>query len=482
MSSMSLMAETTKPVDSKGHKPHTRLQQKCLDLQKKLPPLTDAQLRWGRKQWRPTGFYVKRGRGGRDSFFWCEECGQMDRADQSSLSVAVLREHTCSRCGKKLDIKPWYSDNKHIETNRQFCTITTCDDMQVVRVFNIHRYNQWGWDTIEHVQEVYTVWFDPKTGKETIVSRPYTRFYNHFRWRTLEPMKIARHNGGCSGQYVYDDLYDLDGQYIYPRTKVLPVLKRNGWTDKMTRMKASPIVLWRRLLTDPATETLAKTGQLRVLDHALIRGDRMADSTQWLPEVKVCNRHKYIIQDASMWFDLLDSLRELGLDTHSPKYICPDDLMAMHDAMQRRIDNKHIRDEIAKLNSQAKDWEGYYREKKGRYLGITFNDGNIFVHVIQSVAEMCEEGTRMHHCVYRMGYYKRPESLILSARDRGGNRLETVEVNLNTFSVVQSRGLQNHPTLAHADIIRLVEQNMNLIKRAKSNKIKAVSANAYASL
>ena len=88
----------------------------------------------------------------------------------------------------------------------------------------------------------------------------------------------------------------------------------------------------------------------------------------------------------------------------------------------------------------------------------------------------------MHHCVYRMGYYKRPESLILSARDRGGNRLETVEVNLNTFSVVQSRGLQNHPTLAHADIIRLVEQNMNLIKRAKSNKIKAVSANAYASL
>ena len=57
-----------------------------------------------------------------------------------------------------------------------------------------------------------------------------------------------------------------------------------------------------------------------------------------------------------------------------------------------------------------------------------------------------------------------------------------MEVNLDTFSVVQSRGLQNHPTQAHADIVRLVEQNMNLIKRAKSNKIKAVSANAYASL
>jgi hypothetical protein len=90
---------------------------------------------------------------------------------------------------------------------------------------------------------------------------------------------------------------------------------------------------------------------------------------------------------------------------------------------------------------------------------------------VGSVAEMLEEGAKMHHCVYKMGYYKKPESLILSARDRGGNRLETVEVNLKRFQVVQSRGLQNNPTSAHGDIVALVEKNMNLIRTAATRHI-----------
>ena len=233
-------------------------------------------------------------------------------------------------------------------------------------------------------------------------------------------------------------------------------------------MNASIVELWKALLSDPAIEGLAKNLQYDIIDYWFKTGDARRDKSSWLPLVKICNRHRYTISDASLWFDLVESLQELGLDTHSPKYICPADLKAAHDLMQRRVENRHIREEIKKLNSKAKDWEQFYQEKKGRYLGIEFNDGNIFCHVIRSVAEMVEEGEKMHHCVYRMGYYKKPESLILSARDRGGNRLETVEVNLDTFSVMQSRGLQNHPTQAHADIIRLVEQNMNIIKRAKA--------------
>ena len=217
-----------------------------------------------------------------------------------------------------------------------------------------------------------------------------------------------------------------------------------------------------------AIEGLAKNGQYSVIDYWLSIGNENKDKSRWLPQVRICNRRKYIIKDASLWFDNLKALRKLGMDDHSPKYLCPDDLHAMHDWLQRKVEKYNIREELKKLNSKGRDWEQYYQEKKGRYLGIEFNDGNIFCHVISSVAEMVEEGEKMHHCVYRMGYYKKPESLILSARDRGGNRLETVEVNLDTFSVMQSRGLQNHPTQAHADIIRLVEQNMNIIRRAKA--------------
>jgi hypothetical protein len=143
----------------------------------------------------------------------------------------------------------------------------------------------------------------------------------------------------------------------------------------------------------------------------------------------------------------------------------------MHDWLQRKSDAKKMKEELKKLNSEAKDWEQYYKEQKGKYFPIVFDNGKIFCHVMKSVAEMCEEGTRMHHCVYRMGYYKKRESLILSARDRQGNRLETVEVNLDSFKVVQSRGLQNSCTSAHDEIISLVNENMNLIRRAGKRQI-----------
>lgn len=90
----------------------------------------------------------------------------------------------------------------------------------------------------------------------------------------------------------------------------------------------------------------------------------------------------------------------------------------------------------------------------------------MFVKVIQSVAEMEEEGDKMHHCVFTMDYYKKPYSLILSARSvRDGARIETVEVSLRSFKVVQSHGLQNSYTPYHDEIIKLVEKNMNIIKK-----------------
>lgn len=471
MSCAAMMYDTNlRSQEMKGCKPHTRLQQRCLDLQQTLPPLTEAQYHWARSKMEPLGYFVERGRGGRDSVFWCQECGQMDKADISSLSVAVTdHKHTCSRCGRRLELTVWNGRDKHVEHNFHFVVVTTCDGMQVARVFNIHQYNSMGSDTVEHVREVFSVWIEPKTGKETIVSRPYTRSPYHFRWHTFNPMKIGRHNGGGTGYYYYNDTYDLSGMYVYPHMRVLPILRRNGFTPGMaSRMKASIVELWKALLSDPAIEGLAKNLQYDIIDYWFQTGDYRRDKSQWLPLLKICNRRKYVIKDASLWFDLVESLRELGLDTRSPKYICPDDLKAAHDLMQRRVEKRHVREEIKRLNSKARDWEAFYAEKKGRYFGITFDNGDIFCHVISSVAEMVEEGETMHHCVYQRGYYKKPESLILSARDRGGNRLETVEVNLDTFSVVQSRGLQNHPTLAHNDIVKLVEANMKLIKKATS--------------
>ena len=115
---------------------------------------------------------------------------------------------------------------------------------------------------------------------------------------------------------------------------------------------------------------------------------------------------------------------------------------------------------------EAQGWEKTYAQEKGRFFGICFGNEHIVITVVQSVAEMVEEGKAMHHCVYACGYYKKKESLILSAKDKDGNRIETIELNLKTFKVVQSRGVCNSNTPMHDEIINLINNNINLIKQA----------------
>ncbi len=79
---------------------------------------------------------------------------------------------------------------------------------------------------------------------------------------------------------------------------------------------------------------------------------------------------------------------------------------------------------------------------------------------------MAEEGKKMHHCVFSAGYYKRDDSLILSARDQQGNRIETIELSLKTMKIIQSRGRFNTSTPLHDDILNLVTSHIHLFKSA----------------
>jgi len=66
--------------------------------------------------------------------------------------------------------------------------------------------------------------------------------------------------------------------------------------------------------------------------------------------------------------------------------------------------------------------------------------------------------------VFSNSYFLKKNSLILSATI-DGKRIETVEVSLKTFEVMQSRGLNNSNTEYHDRIIRLVNENINLIRQ-----------------
>lgn len=475
MCSAGLLLRSTPVEVSKGRKPHTKLQQKCLDLAKTLPPLTEAQKKWARCKMSGLGYYVTRGRKGKHSCIWCQECGQMDEVGLPPLAVAVkikeTKSHVCSRCGRKLEVTDWVPrwDHRHeMEHDFHFGIVTVCEGMQVVRIFDWHQIASMGSDTINHIDEVYQIWFEPDSGKQVIISKQYTRSWYYFRWHTYSEWKVKQNRP--TGGYSYDDdVYSLYNKYIYPNAKILPILRRNGWNNRMFRMRTSPVDIWRKLLEDPVIEGLAKTGQYNVIDYWFSTGNYRKDKSQWLSLVKICNRRKYIIKDASMWFDYIDLLDYFHRDTHNPHYICPKDLKHEHDRLMGKKTRIEKARELKRKIAEAAKYEEQYKKYRGKFFGICFGDRNIVISVICSVKEMAEEGTVMHHCVYGNGYYdhkRHPDSLILSAKDKDGNRLETVEISTKTWKVIQSRGFENGTTPFHDKIVKLVEQNIGLFKKA----------------
>ena len=193
------------------------------------------------------------------------------------------------------------------------------------------------------------------------------------------------------------------------------------------------------------------------------------DMEKYWASIKICIRNGHIIKDGSMWRDMIDLLHHFGMDTKSPKYVCPSDIKAEHDRLVRKRNRQREREELAKRRREAEKHEDEYRKLKGRFFGILITDGTLNIRVLESVAEFAEEGTAMRHCVWSNNYYLKKYSLILSATI-DGKRIETVEVSLKTFKVVQSRGVCNENTEYHDRIISLVDSNMSLIRKRMRTK------------
>ncbi|MDR0725305.1 MAG: PcfJ domain-containing protein, partial [Prevotellaceae bacterium] len=170
-------------------------------------------------------------------------------------------------------------------------------------------------------------------------------------------------------------------------------------------------------------------------------------------------------EDASIWRDYIDLLRFFGKDLHNAKYVCPADLKAEHDRYVQKKRDWQEQERRDKARKKAVEYEKTYKEMKSRFFGIRFTDGLINVRVLESVEEIMLEGDAMHHCLFVSDYHLKPDSLILSA-SIDGQRIETVELSLSTFKVLQSRGVCNRNTEYHDRIIELVQKNVRNFRRA----------------
>ena len=165
-----------------------------------------------------------------------------------------------------------------------------------------------------------------------------------------------------------------------------------------------------------------------------------------------------------IWVDYLRMLDRCGKDLHNAHYVCPANLHAEHDRYQEKLRMLREQEKRKAQMERAMENEARFREMKSKFFGLEFTDGTIVVRVLDSVIAYYEEGNALHHCVGEREYYLKPDTLVLSARIED-KRVETVELSLETFKVLQSRGACNQNTEYHDRIIKLVNKNVSLIRK-----------------
>ena len=443
-------------------KPRTKIQKQVVAMANAMKPYTEAQFEWAFKQFKPIAKYYKKGE------VWCLNCGHIEPwGRESELAVSLgCCEYTCPHCGEKLIMEHWKGSAVKNDETYYLSTITTHKGWQVVRTFEVRRKNRRGEATERTMRELFQRWLSDK-GKEVIASKAYARSYNFHKWYYDSPFEIKRHNESTTGYYYYSDVFDLVGNLIYTRFKVLPILKRNGYDKRINYLYRTDIVQsMKKLLTCNEAEMLAKTHQWSLFSRMVNRDE---SKLKYRHAINICNRNNYIIKDADAYLDYLDLLDYFNLDTHNAHYVCPENLHGEHDKLVRRKRRAEERKELAEKRKEAVKFEKQYAKRRGKFFGIVITNGDITCHVLQSVAEFVEESMVMHHCVYTNGYFdskRHPNALILSARGTSGERIETVEIDLKTLKIVQSRGRMNQRTERHEEIVNLINNNMHLIRKA----------------
>ena len=433
-------------------KPRTKLEKLVTELSGKLPAITKEQEDWAKKHLFDHFAYKCKDE------LWCSECGKMwVNTSKDKLGDKI----ECPYCHHQLDVK--VSRKQKIHEEAYMSILQVKGGFQVIRHIlcwkNIRKETSpVCYDFTEVVQE----WIR-EDGKRTIIARPINMGGNGFAYSS--PLSIKGEYGSNPYNY-YGDLYAIYGE-LYPRKELLPELKKRGlnrWFPDVT-----PSKLIRDLLKGGNdVELCLKTGQISMLKHMYKTG---FSQLRYKPSFNICNRNRYIIRDASMWNDYISLLSYFHKDLHNAKYVCPKNLKAEHDRLLRKKNEiearqRRERDRIKAIQKekQLKEDIASFYNRMERFFGMEIKGDGITIRPLESVTQFYKEGKVMHHCVYANRYYRRSECLIMTAIV-GEKHVETIEVNLKSFQIVQSRAVCNGTSEYHDRIIRLVEKNMSLIKK-----------------
>jgi hypothetical protein len=429
--------------------PKTKEQKLVYSLHKKIPEICKTKIDWGKENLFEHLIYTTK----KDCT--CLECGYKWPKKGTYLADRM----TCPKCNKQRDIskvrKRTFKEDDH------FKIITTFQGYQVIRFVHIMRYLKVGVPAVYECEEVVQHWISPK-GKRTIISMlssGFNAWRNYWYW-----------SGDMQVRASLSDSY-FPQSITYPKQKIIPEIIRNGFTNEY--FKIHPSSFFTMILSDPKAETLLKSGQLKLLASYYQYKNEIK---KYWPSIRICLRNNYRISDPSTWMDQMKYLEQDNKDLLNAKYVCPKNLMKEHQKYiekerkqwERERKQQEIEHRLKQIEEMAKE-NILYQKKKKKFLDFSIETKTLCIGVLKTVQDFYDESKELHHCLFSSRYYDRNESLILSAR-KGDNILETIEISLKEFKIVQCRGKHNQPTPYHNKIINLVNENMHRIKQLKSKR------------
>lgn len=348
-----------------------------------------------------------------------------------------------------------YTVTRHIVIDAQYCRRTG---------FKVHRLQEvaqhfWG-DTYSDLN-VFQVkklpfWYNMRIcyshdephykGCGTPNCRNRIDVFNYYDEDVYPIRRMASKNLSATLLYEFDclDLRDIMKNTEHPY---------NGYVETIARSEPKLLVS----LAGHREKFHTGTGMAKVLKD-------------FFPSYRICKRNGYTPNDWGIWADLIKQLRTLGLDTHNAHYVCPSDLQGLHAQLQRRIDRMEMQKDLEKQLANIGKFEPSYAKALAPYKNLTLQSKGIIIRPLQSVMDVYKEGKAMHHCIYTCGYYKHNDTLLMSATDLKGNRLETIEFNTKSMRIMQSRGVCNKSTEWHTDIVKLINSNLQTIADCKTPK------------
>lgn len=443
-------------------RPRNAREREVVKLSRKLSGLSDAQVLWCVDSIVPHIIHTS------GKKCWCTACGHVFEAKD------LGETHECPHCHRTCKVE---RDRKSICHGFEYVqVITTRKGWQVVRYFLFRWYSKKGLNLHTYSMPVMEKWCRP--GQRMITLAAATKFAPYWQQQPYSEYSAL--------SVKYPSYFNTEWMRlrIYPRMSILPTYYKCGFTKGMFKLYCAEDIFG-KVFAVPHFEALYKAGEIVELEKKM--KDAELFSRYW-PSVRIALRHGFDpykrMEYVSNYWDYLGMLKYLRKDMRSPRYVAPQDWDDIHrrisdeaqkkrqkayEAQQRREAIRRAQAEEERLKQEKAGRRSFTRRMK-KFAGLLIVGDGLSIAPLMTIKEFADEGAAMHHCVFSGAYYKKKDSLILSAKDNTGKRVETIEVSLRSWTILQAFGVNNSLTNRHDDIISLVTENMGAIQALTARK------------